>query len=596
MIVSAEARRFMNPLGCIRPVSIGLVCTAWLCLVGRCPAEIPSRTIAVPMRDGVSLATDVYRDEAADPAPVILVRTPYDRTKQRTLAQRHAQAGYAVVIQDCRGTHGSEGVLAPYNNEGQDGYDTIEWITRQSWCSGRVGMAGGSYVGAVQWQAAVERPPGLAAIAPQATWSSFHRNLYLGGAVRLSLIAGWIAGNTPRPDGVRPADMDQALLRLPLADVDEAIGWPMPWLDAYLTHPEPSGFWTRVDLTPHLPALEVPALHVVGMYDFFSRESVDTFVLMQTRAHDPETRRQQRLVLGPWDHGSVGKAKVGELDFGPDAEVDLFAIQRDWYDRHLKRDPAAVAKPFPPVTYFSMGDNVWHEADRWPPPGGVPTEFFLRSDGHANTRGGTGRLEREPPREPEPADRFRADPADPVPACPITAARPLKAAVWGPVDQGVLADRSDVLVYVSPPLGAPLRFAGRVEARLSVSTDTPDADWAVKLVDVHPDGKAYNLATGILRGRFSKSLEKAEPMTPRAIVEITVDLGPCAATILPGHRLRVDVCGAVFPLYDRNPNTGGGPFDAATAIATEQVHHGPQALSRLILPVMPAPVSRPSVP
>ncbi|MFM8890301.1 MAG: CocE/NonD family hydrolase, partial [Planctomycetia bacterium] len=132
--------------------------------------------------------------------------------------------------------------------------------------------------------------------------------------------------------------------------------------------------------------------------------------------------------------------------------------------------------------------------------------------------------------------------------------------------------------------------------RLFVSTDTPDADWAVKLVDVHPDGKAYNLATGILRGRFSRSLEKAEPMTPGAVVVIAVDLGPCAATIMPGHRLRVDICGAVFPLYDRNPNTGGGPFDAATAIATEQVHHGPQTPSRLILPVLPATSTRPSGP
>ena len=563
-----------------------LACTVWLWLSGHGRAEIAAQTIAVPMRDGVSLATDVYRDAAAPPAPVILVRTPYDRTKQRPLAERFAQAGYVAVFQDCRGTHGSEGVLAPYNNEGQDGYDTIEWITRQPWCSGRVGMAGGSYVGAVQWQAAVERPPGLAAIAPQATWSSFHRNLYLGGAVRLALIAGWIASNTPRPDGLQPADMNEALLRLPLADMDEAIGWPMPWLDAYLTHPEPNGFWTRLDLTPHLPALDVPALHVVGMYDYFSRESVDTFVLMQTAARDPETRRQQRLILGPWDHGTIGRTKVGEVEFGPAAAIDLFAAQLDWYDRHLKRDPAALAKPFPPVTYFSMGDNAWHDAETWPPAGTAPIEFFLRSYGRANTRSGTGRLDRAPAQEPEPADVFRADPADPVPACPITPTRPLKAAAWGPVDQGPLADRADVLVYASSPLSAPLRFAGRVEARLHVSTDTPDADWAVKLVDVHPDGTAYNLATGILRGRFRRSLEKPELMKPGEVVEVTVDLGPCAATILPGHRLRVDIGGAIFPLYDRNPNTGLGPFDGTTAIATEQVHHGPQTRSRLILPAV----------
>ena len=148
-------------------------------------AEVKTDTIAMPMRDGIKLATDIYRDEAAGKAPVVLMRTPYDRTKAKGSAERWAKAGYIFIAQDCRGTRASEGVMAPYNNEGQDGYDTLEWITRQPWCSGRVGMMGGSYVGAVQWQAAVENPPGLATIAPQATWSSFYRNLYLGGSVRL---------------------------------------------------------------------------------------------------------------------------------------------------------------------------------------------------------------------------------------------------------------------------------------------------------------------------------------------------------------------------------------------------------------------------
>lgn len=547
--------------------------------------DVQVETYNIPMRDGIRLATDVYRDEAVTRAPVILMRTPYDRTPQKSNAERYAAAGYVVVIQDCRGTRASEGVLAPYNNEGQDGYDTIEWITQQTWCSGRVGMMGGSYVGAVQWQAAAESPPGLVAIAPQATWSSFYRNLYLSGAVRLSLIAGWIAGNTKRPDGVTPADMDEALMRLPLSDVDAAIGWPMPWLDAYLTHPEPNGFWTRLDLTTRLPELQIPALHVVGYYDFFSRESVDTFVNMQQQAHDPQTRQQQRLVLGPWDHGTIGKSKVAELDFGPEAEFDIHALQLDWFDRHLKQDPTALAKPFAAVRYFSMGDNIWHDADSWPPAGFQPTPFFLHSDGKANSRRGNGRITRDPPTKTEPSDSFRADPSNPVPACPVTEARPVKAAVWGPVDQTPLEDRDDVLVYSTDPLEEPLTFAGTVTAQLSVSTDTPDADWVVKLVDVHPDGRAFNLATGILRGRYRNSLTKPEMMNPGEVYEIAVDLGPCAATIAKGHQLRVDICGSLFPLYDRNPNTREGIFGSQSAVATEQVHHRPGALSSLILPL-----------
>lgn len=540
------------------------------------------------MRDGVKMATDIYRDDAVKNAPVVLIRTPYDRTKQKETAQRWVTAGYVFVAQDCRGTRASEGVLAPYNNEGQDGFDTIEWLTRQPWCNGRVGMVGGSYVGAVQWQAAVENPPGLAAIAPQATWSSFYRNLYLGGSVRLSLISGWIAGNTPKPEGVLPRDMNDALMRLPLSDVDEAIGWPMPWLDAYLTHPEPNGFWTRLDLTSRLPVLQLPALHVVGYYDFFSRESVDNFVIMQEQARDPATRKQQRLVLGPWDHGTIGKSQVAEVDFGSAAALDVGAIQFDWFDRHLKQDAAALARPFPPVTYFSMGDNVWREAQTWPPEGFVPTSFYLHSNGQANTRAGNGRLSREAPTSEQPSDAFRADPLQPVPACPVTAARPLKAAVWGPVDQSALEDRDDVLVYSTTPLAESLTFAGNLEARLFVSTDTPDADWVVKVVDVRPDGVAVNLATGILRGRYRNSLLRPELMKPGEVYEITVDLGPSAATIAKGHQLRVDICGSLFPLHDRNPNTAAGITDCKTAIATEQVHHRPAAMSRIILPITSA--------
>jgi putative CocE/NonD family hydrolase len=548
-------------------------------------AEVKTETITIPMRDGVKLTADLYRDNALPQAPVILTRTPYDRTKQKGTGEKWAKAGYIFIAQDCRGKFGSGGTFAPYNNEGQDGYDTIEWITRQPWCSGRVGMMGGSYVGAVQWQAAVENPPGLSAIAPQATWSSFYRNLYLGGSVRLALIAGWIAGNSPKPEGAKPNDMNDAFMRLPLGDVDSAIGWDMPWLDAFLTHPEPNGFWTRLDLTPRLPELQLPALHVVGYYDFFSRESVDNFMIMQKQARDPKTRRQQRLILGPWDHGSVGKTKVADVDFGADAAVDPFALQIDWFDRHLKQDPAALAKPFPPVRYFSMGDNVWHDAQTWPPEGFTATSYYLRSAGRANTRQGNGRLSREAPTQDEPSDTFRADPANPTPSCPITETRPLKAAVWGPVDQSATEDRDDVLVYTSEPLTEPLTFAGNAAAKLHVSTDTPDADWALKLIDVHPDGFAQNIARGILRGRYRNSLLKPELMQPGQVYEITVDLGPVAATIAKGHQLRVDISGADFPLYDRNPNTAEGIFGNKTAIAAGKVHHKPGALSRIVLPV-----------
>ena len=551
---------------------------------------IQPETVYVPMRDGIKLATDIYSDGSTAQAPVVLVRTPYNKDVHppNGTAERFAKAGYVVVIQDCRGAHASEGVMVPYNNEGQDGYDCIEWITRQPWCNGRVGMWGASYTGAVQWQAAVEKPPGLVAITPRATWSSFHGNIYLGGAVRLALIAKWAPGRWKRPVGGKPLnqiDWDEILLHLPLSEIDDRIGWPIPWLEGVLTHPEPNGYWKRLDLKAQLPDLDLPALHVVGYYDFFSRESVENYVLMQNHVRNPDVRQQQHLILGPWDHGDLSKSKVGDVEFGAEASLDVIAVSLDWFARYLKQDAKAEAKVFAPVRYFSMGDNTWREAQTWPPPGFTATNFYLRSDGTANTRRGSGRITREPPDGDEIPDTFHADPADPTPACPVTAERPLQNAIWGPVDQTPIEDRSDVLVYTSEALSEPLTFAGHVEARLHVSANTPDADWAIKLVDVSPDGFAQNLASGILRGRFRESLLEPKALRAGQVYEITVDLGPVAATIRAGHRLRVDIAGAMFPLYDRNPNTAEGPLGRKTTIATEKVHHTAAMPSRLILPL-----------
>ena len=545
-------------------------------------AEIHVDTVQVPMRDGIHLATDVYRDSSIEKSPVVLVRTPYNKDKAKGTAEQFVRAGYAAVIQDCRGANASEGVMIPYAEEGQDGFDCIEWITRQPWCNGRVGMWGASYVGATQWQAAVEKPPGLVTITPRATWSSFYRNLYLGGAVRLALIAKWAGGNSERPEGAAPpTDWDPILAHLPLSEVDDRIGWPIPWLEGMLTHPQPDGYWRRLNLTPEIPDLDLPMQHIVGYYDFFSRESVGNFMIMQRQARDPEVRKNQQLILGPWDHGTIGKSKVGEVDFGPEAAIDTMALNLDWFARHLRQDTAAQATPFAPVRYFVMGANTWREAKTWPPENSQAVSYYLHSDG--KTRGGA--LSLQPPTTNEPADTFRADPANPAPSCPVTPERPLHAAIWAPTDQREIESRDDVLGYTTGVLKEPLTFAGNLEARIHVSADTPDADWVVRLIDVHPDGFAQNLAVGIQRGRYRDSLTRPQPLKSGKVYELTLDLGPCAATIAPGHQLRVDISGAYFPLFDRNPNTSGDSFSSATAIATEKIHHTPAALSRIILPV-----------
>lgn len=549
------------------------------------PAVVTQTTAEVSMRDGIVLMADVYQADVSKPQPVLLMRTPYNKQGARPTAERFAAAGYTVVVQDCRGCFQSPGDFVPYNSEGQDGYDTVEWVGRQSWCNGKIGMWGSSYVGATQWQAAAEHPPGLVTITPTATFSSFYRNLYLGGAVRLSLISRWASGKATRPaDAVVASDWDRVLMHLPLSEIDREIGWPIPWLSGMLTHPRPDGYWKRLDLTTDITTLKMPIMHVVGVYDFFSRESVDNFVRMQQQAVHPEVRKQQQLVLGPWDHGTIGKAQVGERNFGPHAEWDATAENLRWFDRVLKGDSAELTEFRPAVRYFSMGDNVWKEADTWPPSGSVDSSFYLSSMGHANTLHGDGKLAAQAPTSDEPRDLFVADPSDPTPACPVTDKRKLNAADWAPVDQRSIEERSDVLVYSSEVLQEPLTFAGNPAVELFVSADTRDADWVVRLVDVTPEGPSYNLAVGILRGSFRDSELQPEPLEPGKVYRVTIGLGPVAASLPPGHRLRLDISGGYFPLFDRNPNTGEGPFSSRTVVAAESVYHTPRQPSRLLLP------------
>jgi putative CocE/NonD family hydrolase len=539
------------------------------------------------MRDGIKLATDVYTLEPGKRQPVLLMRTPYNKSSGQKTAELYARSGYTVVVQDCRGRYASGGNFLPYNTEGQDGFDTLEWITKQPWSNGQTGMWGASYVGAVQWQAAAEKAYGLAVLAPTATWSSFYRNVYLGGTVRLALVCQAAASLEPPPPPLAsPSDWSRTLMHLPLMNMESAIGWPLPWLTGILTHNRPDGYWKRLDLTKDLDALEIPAQHVVGYYDFFCRETVASFLKMRAHSATRQARQNQQLILGPWDHGTIGKTKVGDVDFGPGAELDLPKENLAWFDRFLKIDASAMTKPFSAVRYFSMGNDVWKTAEDWPPPNVQHTWFYLHSDGRANSRRGSGRLDKLPPKAFEPSDSLQADPADPVPAVLETDSRPRYSATWGPVDQGPIEDRQDVLVYSTESLKAPLTFAGPLRAELHVSTDSPDSDWVVKVIDVRPDGFAQNLAVGILRSSTRESELRPKPLVPGENYQIKVDLGHVAAKIERRHSLRVEVTWSYFPLFDRNTNTGEGPTGSRTRVATQTLLHSRRSSSRILLPII----------
>jgi hypothetical protein len=437
-------------------------------------------------------------------------------------------------------------------------------------------------MGVSQWLAAGEGAP-LAVLAPGASATNLYYNQYLGGVSYLVAGArGGIGAGLwgPPPELSSSPEWPNWFMHLPLSDLDKVIGYPMPWYISHVLHNKRDAFWKRTDVSREIEHMDFPAQHIVGYYDYFCREVVRNFNAMRERSATLHSRRNQQLILGPWDHGPL-KRKVGDVDFGALAELDSIAENLAWFDRFLKQTPAET--PFPPVRYFSMGDNVWYTTTQWPPAEVTVTAFYLHSGGRANTRRGDGRLDRDPPQTGEPPDTFKADPADPVAAVPALGKE--YVGNFGPVDQQVAEDRGDVVVYSSPPLAEPLAFAGPLRIELYVSADTPDADWVVKLIDVRPDGFAQPLATGIQRGSFRESEVHPTLLESGKIYVLNVDLGHAAARIDRGHFLRVQIAGSCFPLFDRNANTGEGPTGSRTLISTENIWHTRATPSRVLLPI-----------
>jgi uncharacterized protein len=536
------------------------------------------QTHQVTMRDGIRLATDVYGSTPNVQRPTLLMRTPYDKGRAKANAERFVTAGYVAVVQDTRGAHASEGKYVHYNNDDQDGFDTIQWIVQQSWSNRKVGMWGSSHPGAVQWVAAADRAPGLIAIAPTAAPSSLYHTLYQGGALRLGLTAGAGAVINPPPPGIAmPEDFTQFHYHLPLTTLDQAIGWPMPWLKGVVAHNRLDGFWRRLEVTPELPKLDVAAQNIGGYYDLFCGETVENFLRLP--------KRKKQLILGPWDHATIGKQAVAGVDFGSEATLDIVGENLRWFDRFLK--PAKNSSSFPPVRYFLMGDNVWRTAEDWPPPEAVSVAFYLHSGGKSNTRSGDGRLTRLAPVAAEPPDHFESDPDKPTPSESLDAPLPSRSTPWRPTDRSTIEDRQDVLVYTAEVQDRPLSIAGRVLADLWISAYAPDADWAVKLIDVAANGTTRGIAEGILRSSARDPLKYPALLTPGGHYRITVDLGHTGATILARHTLRVEVAGSAFPMFDRNLHTGEGPSGTRKQVCRQTVYHGPGTASRLLLPLLP---------
>ena len=558
--------------------------------------------VKVAMRDGVELSTDLYLPDIDDPVPVILIRTPYNNNDEPVveLCIYFASRGYAVVSQDVRGRWDSDGEWYPLKHEAQDGFDTQEWIGVQPWCDGNVGTAGDSYLAMVQWQAAPLRSRFLKAAVPRTGYSNaYHNWVYTGGAFHLAFNLRWGAVQMSTrtnqkqflwlPESNR---LSSLAWHLPLVDIAEEAGRDSQvWRD-WVGHPSYDDYWRSMQpVEDRYADVEVPAYGIGGWYDLFLQSTLNNFMGVNEQGRPPG-RGNQKVVIGPWIHncGDTGRDTItGAVDFGDAARIDLLGEHVRWFDYWLKGVDNGITEE-PPVNVFVMGANRWRKADDWPVPGTQYTPYYLHSQGKANSLFGDGALDTKAPTSETP-DEFVYDPKHPVMtlggnSCCTELLDPVS---MGPQDQQPSEWRPDVLVYTSEALQEDLEVIGPVTLVLYAASDARDTDFTAKLIDVHPNGTAINVAQGIVRARYRDSWEEPSLLAPGEVYRYEIDLWSTANRFLQGHRVRVEVSSSNFPQFDRNPNTGN-PFglDDELRAAHQTILHDADHPSYIVLPIVPA--------
>ncbi|MFC1534712.1 CocE/NonD family hydrolase [Thermodesulfobacteriota bacterium] len=565
--------------------------------------NVPSK-----MRDGTILYADIYRPDTKDKYPAILTRLPYGKNRQIVGGymdpQRMVRAGYVVVVQDIRGTGVSEGVFFARRAEADDGYDTVEWVAEQSWCDGNVGMYGPSHLGFTQWAAAVTQPPHLRAICPAQTEAGARP--YNIGAFRLNHMIMWYMGITAlslarsnlSPEKLKSqrerlarmmANMEEQYLFLPLKDapITKIAKEPgmIPFYSEYLAQIENEDYWKKLWSPAPIEKVVIPAFHLCGWYDLLASDVLESFQGMKMRGGSELARNNQKLVMGPWIHGAALLSSAGELDFGTGstgAAIDMAGMHIRWFDRFLKGIDNGVMDE-PPVKLFIMGDNIWRDENEWPLARTRYTRYYFHSGGRANSRFGDGALSTEIP-EREETDIYLYDPRNPTP----TKTGTLSSIIMGAFDQQEVEERTDVLVYTSPLLETDLEVTGPIEIKLWAASSAVDTDFTGKLVDVWPNGKAYNLVDGIVRARYRESESAAKLIKPKKVYEYSINLGATSNVFKAGHRIRVEISSSSFPKWDRNLNTGNPVGqDAEMKVAVQTIFHDRKYPSHIVLPVIP---------
>jgi putative CocE/NonD family hydrolase len=558
---------------------------------------------AMKTRDGVTLYADIYRPKSFDKFPVILMRTPYDKSASWAVspAFQMVQRGYVVVIQDVRGRYTSEGEWYPFKHEQADGFDTVEWVASLPYSDGKVGMIGASYVGATQMLAAIAQPPHLVAIAPNMTASNYHDGwTYQGGAFEQWFDQNWtsqLAQNTFQRLVNQNTNALVSTPTLPLANYSifnfgqlpadaQLTAAIAPYYLDWLAHPDYDDYWKQWSIEESFSKITVPMLQVGGWYDIFNAGTLRNYMGAKAHGSTDAARSQQHLLIEIGGHAGFGR-RIGDVDFGPHATENVYTnVILDWYDFLLKgiKNQFSTDKP---VKLFVMGANEYRQEDDWPPPQAERTKYFLHSSGKANSLLGDGSLSASAPRS-EASDTYVYNPANPAPTIGGPLCCDAEHMEPGPRDQRSVENRDDVLVYSTGPLQRDLEVTGPVTADLFVKSSAVDTDFTAKLVDVAPDGFAQDLTEGILRMRYRTSPEHAALLNPGEIYEISLDLWATSNVFLRGHTLRLEVSSSNFPRFDRNLNTGEEIKFARNFVnATNTILHDAQHPSALVLPLMP---------
>jgi uncharacterized protein len=555
-----------------------------------------TKDVAIPMRDGTILRADLLLPGPTGHFPVLVYRTPYGKqfaVKEYKAFEKAVARGYAVVIEDVRGRYASDGEFNPYQNEGRDGYDTIEWAARQPWSDGSVGTFGLSYPGAVQWLAAVENPPHLKAMVPAMTFST-PRNFFYSGGVFDGSWLDWIwfniapdvrrRKNLPGPKTYKEAseswksEHERMQSFIPLRDLAD-LKQVAPFYYEWLSHPPADSWWDWAELRNKYDRVHAAVLNISGWYDeAYGPDGATTNFNGLLAARHNEKDPRTRTIIGPWTHGGQEESHSGERDFGPTAAIDYDELILRWMDHYLRGIDNGIDRE-KPVRLFVMGGNMWRNEDAWPIARARSQTFYLAAKA---ALGRKGNLQSSIPKDCYPHSTLRSDPAHPL-TDPYTA--------YGAHDYRSFAGREDVLVFDSDPLPADMEVTGPIRAEIYVSCGCRDLDLWVRLLDVAPDGRALNLMSpglDVLRASYRNEKLQPEFLEPDNITKLTLDRILTSNTFLAGHRIRVQISGAFFPHFSRNLQTGESEITTARAqIDHIRIYHDAAHASRIILPVVP---------